>query len=95
MSINKAEVQKIAWLARLGIDEQDIATYSEELSTILDLLERMDAVDTDDISPISHPLDLTTRLRVDAVTEQNQRDQFQQNAPQTEAGCYLVPKVIE
>ena len=95
MSLDKSEVQKIAWLARLSIDEQDISTYSDELSNILGMVESMNAVETDGISPIAHPLDLTARLRTDAVTEVNQRDQFQKNAPSTDAGCYLVPKVIE
>ena len=95
MSLDKSEVQKIAWLARLSIDEQDISTYSDELSNILGLVETMSSVDTEGISPIAHPLDLTARLRPDAITETNQREQFQQNAPQTEDGCYLVPKVIE
>jgi aspartyl-tRNA(Asn)/glutamyl-tRNA(Gln) amidotransferase subunit C len=95
MSLDKSEVQKIAWLARLAIDEQDISTYSDELSKILGLVETMNSVDTDGISPIAHPLDLTARLRPDEVTETNQRDKFQQNAPVIEAGCYLVPKVIE
>lgn len=95
MSLDKSEVQKIALLARLAIDEQDIPNYSDELSSILGLVEHMNSVDTKDISPIAHPLDLTARLRPDAVTESNQRDQFQKHAPLTEDGCYLVPKVIE
>ena len=95
MSLDKSEVQKIAWLARLAIDDQDISTYSDELSNILGLVERMNSVDTEGISPIAHPLDLTARLRTDEVTEINQRDHFQEHAPLTDDGCYLVPKVIE
>ncbi len=95
MSLDKSEVQKIAWLARLSIDEQDIPNYSDELSNILDLVDRMNSVDTKGVSPIAHPLDLVARLRSDNVTETNQRDHFQKHAPLTEDGCYLVPKVIE
>ena len=95
MSLDKSEVQKIAWLAKLAIDDQDISTYSNELSNILELVESMNSVDTNGISPIAHPLDLTARLRPDQITETNQRDQFQKNAPLIEDGCYLVPKVIE
>jgi len=95
MSLDKSEVKKIAWLARLSIKEQDIPNYINELSSILDLVEHMNSVNTEDISPIAHPLDLPARLRVDKVTENNQRDHFQENAPQTVDGCYLVPKVIE
>jgi len=95
MSLDKSEVQKIAWLARLAIDKQDISTYSDELSNILGLVERMNSVNIEGISPIAHPLDLTARLRTDEVTEINQRDHFQEHAPLTDDGCYLVPKVIE
>ncbi len=95
MSLDKSEVQKIAWLARLAIDEQDIPNYSDELTNILDLVEHMNSANTEGISPISHPLDLSARLRADEVTENNQRDHFQENAPLTSDGCYLVPKVIE
>lgn len=95
MSLDKSEVQKIAWLARLAIDEQDISTYSDELSNILNLVEHMNSVETNGISPIAHPLDLTARLRTDEVTETDQREHFQEHAPSTDEGCYLVPKVIE
>jgi aspartyl-tRNA(Asn)/glutamyl-tRNA(Gln) amidotransferase subunit C len=95
MSLDKTEVQKIAWLARLAIDEQDIPNYSDELSNILGLVERMNSVNTDGITPLASPLDLSARLRADEVTEKDQRDHFQENAPLTEDGCYLVPKVIE
>jgi aspartyl-tRNA(Asn)/glutamyl-tRNA(Gln) amidotransferase subunit C len=95
MSLDKSEVQKIAWLARLAIDDQDISNYSDELSSILGLVEQMNSIDTDGITPIAHPLELPARLRSDEVSEDNQRDHFQEHAPLTEDGCYLVPKVIE
>ena len=95
MSLDKSEIEKIAWLARLGIDEADIPNYEQELSTILELVERMNSVDTSSIEPLAHPLDIAARLREDVVTETNQRDRFQQYAPLTEEGYYLVPKVIE
>ena len=95
MSLDKSEVLKIARLAKLAINEHDIPHYSDELSNILQLVERMNSVETEGISPISHPLDLSARLRVDEVTEKNQREQFQKQAPLTDNGCYLVPKVIE
>ena len=95
MSLDKSEIEKIAWLARLGIEQEDMAGYSTELSNILDLVEQMNSVDTSDITPVAHPLELAARLRPDEVTETNQRDHFQQQAPLTEDGCYLVPKVIE
>ncbi|MCW9023488.1 MAG: Asp-tRNA(Asn)/Glu-tRNA(Gln) amidotransferase subunit GatC [Gammaproteobacteria bacterium] len=95
MSLDKQDVEKIAHLARLAIDEKDIPNYAQNLSNILELVEQMDAVNTDDVSPMAHPTDAMQRLREDEVTETNQREQFQTVAPQVEDGLYLVPKVIE
>ena len=87
--------ENIAHLARLAIDDADIPNYANNLSNILELVEQMNAIDTTDVEPMAHPLDAVQRLRKDEVTEQNQRDHYQQVAPLTEAGLYLVPKVIE
>ncbi len=95
MSIDKSEIEKIALLARLKIDEEAIPNYQQELSNILTLVERMNEVDTGNVEPIAHPLDIASRLRADLVTETNQRDNFQRHAPSTKDGYYLVPKVIE
>jgi len=95
MSLDSSEVKKIAHLARLAIDENDIPQYAHNLSNILQLVEQMNAVDTDQVSPMAHPLDENQRLRDDAVTETDQREHFQTVAPQIENGLYLVPKVIE
>ena len=95
MSINIDEVKKIAHLARLRLDEQEALVYSETLSQILGLIEQMNAVDTTGVSPMAHPLDVHLRLREDAVTEPDSREKFQGIAPSTEAGLYLVPRVLE
>jgi len=95
MSLHKDDVEKIAHLARLNISEADIAAYAENLSNILNLVEQMNAVDTSDISPMAHPLNASQRLRIDEVTEVNQRELLQQNSPAIENGLFLVPKVIE
>ena len=95
MSLTKQDVENIAHLARLAIDDADIPNYANNLSNILELVEQMNAIDTTDVEPMAHPLDAVQRLRKDEVTEQNQRDHYQQIAPLTEAGLYLVPKVIE
>jgi aspartyl-tRNA(Asn)/glutamyl-tRNA(Gln) amidotransferase subunit C len=95
MSLTAEEVKKIAHLARLGIEKQDVPHYAEDLSGMLELMAAMGAVDTGDVLPMAHPLDLQQRLRSDAVTEGDERDKFQAIAPQVEAGLYLVPKVIE
>lgn len=95
MSLSHDDVEKIAHLARLAISEEDIPDYASDLSNILSLVEQMDAVDTDAVSPMAHPLDMVQRLRADVVTEVDQREQLQQNAPSVEDGLFLVPQVIE
>ena len=95
MSLGSAEVAKIAHLARLAIRVEEAPAYARNLSAILDLVAQMNAVDTSGVAPMAHPLDMAQRLRVDAVTEPDQRERFQALAPRTEAGLYLVPKVID
>ena len=95
MSLEPADVEKIAHLARLAIEADDIPAYARDLSRILELVEQMNAVDTGNVAPMAHPLDATQRLRPDKVTESDQREHFQAQAPAVEAGLYLVPKVIE
>ncbi|MBN0988797.1 Asp-tRNA(Asn)/Glu-tRNA(Gln) amidotransferase subunit GatC [Amphritea pacifica] len=95
MSLDRSDVEKIAHLARLNIAGQDIQEYAENLSSILDLVDQMQAINTDDIAPMAHPMDAIQRLRIDEVTEGNQRDHLQTVAPAVEAGLFQVPKVIE
>ena len=95
MSLSKDDVKKIAHLARLTMSEEDLTLYSKQLSNILDFVEQMDTVNTNQIEPIAHPLDLAQRLRKDAVTEANQRTETQLIAPAVQAGLYIVPQVID
>jgi aspartyl-tRNA(Asn)/glutamyl-tRNA(Gln) amidotransferase subunit C len=95
MALERSDVEKIAHLARLGLNEGDIPQTTATLNNILGLIDAMQAVDTSGIEPMAHPLDATQRLRADAITETNQRDAYQAIAPAVESGLYLVPKVIE
>lgn len=95
MPLEKTDVVKIAWLARLAINDGDIPEYARDLSSILELVEQMQQVDTTRIEPLAHPLELGARLRDDVVTESNQREHFQKCTPSVVNGHYLVPKVIE
>ena len=95
MSLDKNGVEKIAHLARLAIAEEDIPGYAQSLSSILQLVEQMDAVDTENVLPMAHPQDAYQRLRDDVVTEENQREHFQQITENVENGLYLVPKVLD
>ena len=95
MTLETADVEKIAHLARLGIDAGDIPEYARSLSDILAFVEQLNTVDTSGVEPLAHPLEATQRLRPDIVTEVNERETFQRIAPRTEDGLYLVPRVIE
>ena len=95
MALDKEDVIKIAHLARLQMADEEIPVISERLSSILGMIEQLQAAPTDGIEPMAHPTDAVQRLREDVVSEQNQRDAYQKIAPATEDGLYLVPKVIE
>ncbi|TPW14156.1 MAG: aspartyl-tRNA(Asn)/glutamyl-tRNA (Gln) amidotransferase subunit C, partial [Halothiobacillaceae bacterium] len=91
----RAEVDKIARLAKLVVAEEDKPNYMQGLSNILSLVEQLNQVNTEGVVPMAHPFDAGQRLRADEVTEGDQRELFQSIAPAVENGLYLVPKVIE
>ena len=95
MSIDRTEVEKIAVLARIAITEQEITATTERLNGVLNLINQLQAVNTDGVEPMAHPLDAVQRLRADEVSEHNSREAFQHIAPATESGLYLVPRVID
>ena len=95
MALNKAEVEKIAHLARLHISEADTEEVTTRITDILTLIDQMKTVNTESVEPLAHPLDMVQRLRADVVTEINTREQLQDLAPESQDGLYLVPKVIE
>jgi len=95
VSLSPEEVHKIAHLARLEVSDDEVDTYAGELSRILELVDRMNAAETDDITPMAHPRHAIQRLRPDTVSEPDQRERFQALAPATERGLYLVPRVVE
>ncbi|GAB3678901.1 Asp-tRNA(Asn)/Glu-tRNA(Gln) amidotransferase subunit GatC [Salinisphaera aquimarina] len=95
MSLTTEQVRNVARLARLGLDEDQIAEYVGELSNIVDVFAALERVDTDAVEPMAHPLDLSARLRADEPVTEDSRAAFQAIAPATRDGVYLVPKVIE
>ena len=96
MAVSNDEVASIAQLAQLAIEPADVAVYAERLSRVLDLAADLNDINTDGLEPMAHPLDdAVQRLRDDAVTEPEQRDAFQAQAPAMERGLYLVPRVVE
>jgi aspartyl-tRNA(Asn)/glutamyl-tRNA(Gln) amidotransferase subunit C len=89
------EVRRIADLSRIEVADGEVAALQQQLNGIFGLIEQMRAVDTAGVEPMAHAIDLTQRLREDAVTEEDRHALYQEGAPQVEAGLYLVPKVIE
>jgi len=95
VSLDKDQVQQIATLARLKLGDDEYAESVEKLSKIVDFVDHLSEADTSGVIPMAHPLDVAQRLRPDVVTESNERDHYQENAPSVTDGLYLVPKVIE
>lgn len=100
MSLKDTDVTRIAHLAHLELSPEQTSKTLEQLNGIFALVEKMQAIDTTGIEPLSHPFalvvdQLALRLRDDQVTQTNHREAYQQCAPATQDGLYLVPKVIE
>ena len=93
--LQKDDVDYLANLAKLIIPKENYPAVLEKLNNILKIVEKMNSVDTTGIEPLAHPYDETQPLRADEVTEPNQRSLFQNIAPQTESGLYIVPAVID
>ena len=95
MSITHEHVKRVAQLAQIEISADENETIRAQLDDIIGLIEQLQAVDTHGVEPMAHVLDLGQRLRPDIVTESNRREDFLAIAPRTEAGLFIVPKVIE
>lgn len=93
--MNSSDIEKLANLARLKINEETVAETTKSITEVLTLIDQLQAAETTDIAPMAHPFDAVQRLRADTVTEVNGREKFQAIAPAIENGLYLVPKVID
>jgi aspartyl-tRNA(Asn)/glutamyl-tRNA(Gln) amidotransferase subunit C len=96
MSLTRQEVEKIAHLARLSITEQEMPVYVTSLSSIVNFVDELSRAQIGDVLPMAHPLDgQHQRLRADVVSESDNREKYQANAPAVASGLYVVPRVIE
>tara|TARA_Y100000588_G_C14278520_1_gene935694 strand:- start:7141 stop:7428 length:288 start_codon:yes stop_codon:yes gene_type:complete len=95
MTIKKSQIAYISSLSKLKMEDIEIDNFTHQISDILEMIQQLEKVNTDDIEPMAHPLSMKQRLRVDLVTEENQREFYQENAVEFEEGFYKVPKVIE
>ena len=96
MKLTRQDVEKIAHLARLAITEQEMPVYVTSLSSIVNFVDDLSRAQTDAVQPMAHPLDgQHQRLRPDVVSESDNHEKYQANAPSVQAGLYVVPRVIE
>lgn len=95
MALTPDNIASIAHLARLGIEPDALAPLAADLSNVLDLVEKLQAIDTTGVEPMAHPAGASLWLRDDIATETNQREALQAPAPSTRDGYFLVPRVIE
>ena len=93
--MDRTDIEKLAKLARLHIQPEAADEVATRISNVLALVDQLQAADTQQVTPMAHPLDAVQRLRADEVTEINQRDAFLAIAPASEDGLYLVPRVID
>jgi len=95
MALDTDTVKRIARLARIHVDEADLAPLADELNNILGWVEQLEEVDTDGVEPMTSVVEMVQRLRADEVTDGGVRDKVLANAPESDDGFFIVPKVIE
>lgn len=95
MSLTLNDVEKIAQLSRLSLDNEEKAATLEKLNSVFALVEKMQTVNTDGVEPMSHPHEVALRLRDDVVSESDRTTQYQAIAPEVRERLYIVPQVIE
>ncbi len=94
MSLSREEVAKVASLARLRLSEDEIALMTSQLAQILDYFQQLEQVDTSQIEPLAHPVDVQNVLRDDEVRTSLPREEVLANAPSHDGECYRVPAVL-
>jgi len=95
MKISKDDVIKVAELARLEFKEEETQLFTEQLGNILEYIEKLNELDTENVEPTSHVLDMSTPLRDDKVVKWLSIEEVLQNAPESEDDFFVVPQVIE
>jgi len=95
MTIDTKTIQKVANLARLKITDEEATKYGPQLSNIINFVEQLSEVNTDDVEPLASPVDITLRLREDEITDGGVQKEVLANAPEELEGFFVVPKVVE
>lgn len=95
MSIDKATVTKIASLARIRVEDADKDHIAEEINGILGWIEQLQEVNTDGVEPLANVADIDLKMREDVITDGNKQAEILANAPESTAGFFVVPKIVE
>jgi aspartyl-tRNA(Asn)/glutamyl-tRNA(Gln) amidotransferase subunit C len=95
MSVDKDTVKRIARLARLAIDDAQLAPMADELNAILAWVEQLGEVDVEGVPPLTSVVEQKLKMREDAVTDGGYPQDLMKNAPQSEDNFFVVPKVVE
>jgi aspartyl-tRNA(Asn)/glutamyl-tRNA(Gln) amidotransferase subunit C len=94
MSLSEKDVRYVALLSRLEVTDEEATRYTQQLSSILGYIEQLDALDTKDVEPLSHVLDLKNVFREDVVSPSLPQAEVLSNAPEPQAGHFKVPKIM-
>tara|TARA_B100000902_G_scaffold330144_1_gene326963 strand:- start:1480 stop:1761 length:282 start_codon:yes stop_codon:yes gene_type:complete len=93
--MDKDTINKLAYLSKLSIDDNDIEELSQNLDNILKLISEIDAAPTNDMDPMAHPLDFSQPLREDVSVDDINREENQNDSSKTKDGYYIVPKILD
>ena len=94
MSLTRQEVEKVSLLARLQLTDDELTTMTEQLGQVIEYVHQLGELETDDVDPMAHAVELVNVLAADEVQPGLQRDQALANAPKRDDQCYRVPAVL-
>ena len=94
MSLSRDDVAKVSLLARLQLSEDELSTMTDELSAIVEYVELLGELNTDDVEPLAHPLDVSNCFSADEPRQSLARDDALANAPKSDGEFFLVPAVL-
>ena len=92
--LKREDVTKVALLARLKLSDDEIESFTSQLGQVLEYVEILNELDTADIEPMAHAVDVSNVFREDEVRESLPRDAALANAPKTDGQCFLVPQIL-
>lgn len=95
MSLSVEEIKKVAKLAKVSLTHEEIEVFSKQFNDILNVIDKLQGVDTSNVTPIHNPSQNKTIFREDIVNDGGMPETIVENAPKTAFNCFVVPKVVE